>query len=182
MASAGEALAVSSLMRIMHVIGFRNSMESQHGRVSSKELCKAYLEKVTPAKTKDADDVNFSLFDNSKTIYDRALKDTRIFDIVRNTEETLGKGYYSIAKMLIIIQKSWSDDDIYWCFKHLHHLWTSDQCNANEFSTRALEGRSQGQGGKGIADCRALLREASHADIFRGEFCQGGGHPPRHPG
>ena len=149
-----EALARSTTQLIMEVIAFKKEHAQLHGEISSASLSKIWKDNVQTFGSALQDDITDSWIEVAVKIYNRLLSKDRLFDIIKKDENKQGK--QSVFNRLLaldkLVVKCKTDEQMHWCMSSMMDLIEIGEANLDDFGVRALAGKNNGGGNRGLLD------------------------------
>jgi hypothetical protein len=143
-----RAVALTPVQRICQVVEFKAQQERKHGgaKLSAAALTQLFLDNLKMAD--DAEKLSKNLVDNILTVWNRALSQQAILEIVLDAEERFGPAtpFDSILKMYTIVSKAQTAPAIKWVYCALSDLTRAGLLGRGTASLAAL-----GHGGSGGA-------------------------------
>ena len=155
-----RAVALTPVQRICQVIEFKAAQERKNGgiKLSAAALAQLFLENLNMSE--DCEKLSKNLVDNIITVWNRALSQPAVLEILLDAEERFGPAtpFDSILKMHTIVTKAQTTAAIKWVFHALSDLTRAGLLTRGSASLSALGHGSAG----GCASLSHILARKMH--------------------
>ena len=153
----------TSLQRLYEVIMFKNKHETNTGvELTNQRLSDLYKEKVKMAESSESVSTTFII--QALRVHKSVLSqpELRKFLLECDDRDGVRNPFDSIAKIDAVTMKVKGVNDMKWVFNSLYDSWKCGYLG-DSISERALQGKSPGMNGKGIADLALFKKQAKDA-------------------
>ena len=145
---ANQTLVRTAVQRIFDIINRRNNMN----KPTPEEMTALYKSKLNVAK--DAEQISATFVKSAFDIWDRALFKKSIRDIVLAEESHRSSSVFnSVTKLMIMVQKAKTEDNIEWVFHLLHDYHGAGHITHEDLKPKPWKESSPTRAAKGWSTC-----------------------------